>query len=339
MKKTLMRAAARIACKLPTPLIKMLAGPAVTIEGQTLDPLVQFMIKYFTDPPGDVGTVKSTREGFDVQGTWLEHPHHSSVMVTCGVFDGPAGDIDYALYRPASLPTTSAPAMVFYHGGGHTGGSITSHDGACRELARQVGMAVISVEYRLAPEHKFPVGINDSLAAYDAVVWLCDELGIDRARIALGGDSAGANVASVVAQQRKNAAHPPALQVLWVPWVYMSKQTESYSLFDLGYFLEKPKMEWFIDNYLSTPADAFDPMVSPILGDVNGVCPTVLLIAGFDTLRDEGLAYAEKLKAAGIQTEVKLYENLVHPFINVAGCVPAAQVAFNDAVSAIKARL
>jgi len=337
--ESILRFAARTACKLPAPILKRLSGPTIEIDGQTLDPLVQFLVRNFADKPGDVGTVESTRHSFDTQGTWMDFPHHPSVKAQRGSFDGPAGGIPYEMYRPKGLPAKDAPVMVFYHGGGHTGGSIKSHAGACRELARRADIAVVSVEYRLAPEHRFPVGIDDCLAAYDAVFAQADTLGIDRARIAVGGDSAGANVAAVLAQQRKDAPHPPAYQILWVPWVDMSKQTRSYDLFDVGFFLEKPKMEWYIDNYLAAPEDAMHPKASPILGDVSGVCPAALLIAGFDPLRDEGVAYGEKLKAAGVATDVKVYDTLVHPFVNVAGCVPAAAAAFDDAVGLLRENL
>lgn len=336
---TLMRFAARTACKLPAPILKRLSGPKIEIDGQKLDPLVQFLVRNFADKPGYIGTVASTRSSLDSQGTWMDFPHHPSVKAQRGSFPGPAGDVPYEVYRPAGLPDKDAPVLVFYHGGGHTGGSLKSHAGACRELARRAGIAVLSVEYRLAPDHRFPAGIDDSLAAYDGVIAQAETLGFDRARVAVGGDSAGANVAAVVAQQRKTADHPPAYQMLWVPWVDMSKQSPSYALFDEGFFLEKPKMEWFTDNYLNTPEEALDPRVSPLLGDVSGVCPAALLVAGFDPLCDEGLAYGEKLKAAGVTTQVNLYDTLVHPFINVAGCVPAATAAFDDAAALLKANL
>lgn len=339
MKNAVMRFAARTACRLPRPVMKALSGSPIEIDGQKLDPVVQFMVKNFTDPPGTISTVEKTRDGLDQQGSWLVHKRQQDVDVQPGTFDGPDGSVPYASYRGKASHNTDLPVLVFFHGGGHTGGSIFSHDGVCHQLAHASGYAVIAIDYRLAPEHKFPAGVNDCLAAYDAVVAQAATLRIDRNRIAVGGDSAGANLAAVVAQQRKTAEHPPKFQLLWVPWVDMSKQTRSYELFDLGFFLEKPTMEWFTDNYLNDPSDALDSRVSPLLGDVECVCPAALLVAGFDPLRDEGLAYGEKLKAAGVRTEVKLYENLVHPFINVAGCVPAAGDAFEDAVKLLKDNL
>jgi acetyl esterase len=195
---------------------------------------------------------------------------------------------------------------------------------------------VVAVDYRLAPENKFPIGINDCLAAYDAVVQQAHELGIDPKRISVGGDSAGGNAAAVVAQQRKSASFPPKFQALWVPWLDMSKQTHSYELMGEGFFLEKKKMEWYTAHYLRSEEDGLNPLASPSLGDVEGVCPAAIFSAGFDPLRDEGRDYVEKLKAAGVPTQYRLYESVIHPFINVAGKIPAARKAFNEAVAILK---
>ncbi|MDO6964414.1 alpha/beta hydrolase [Rhizobium alvei] len=330
---------ARAACRLPLPIMKLLSGKPAQIDGRQLDPVVQFMVRYFAEPPGTLASVQETRDGFDVQGNWLTHPPEPSVRIEAWSFQGPAGEVRCEIHRPASLPAKDAPVLIFFHGGGHVAGSLDSHRDVCRQLAHDGRCAVIAVDYRLAPEHRFPVGINDCIAAFDSVVANAEMLGIDPARIGLGGDSAGGNAAAVVAQQRRKAAFPPRLQMLWVPWLDMSKQSRSYQLFAEGFFLEKAKMEWYTDLYLSKPDDALDPMASPLLGDVDGVCPAVLLIAGFDPLRDEGLAYGEKLKAAGVPTVVRLFDGLVHPFINVAGYVPAANAAFSEATRYLRERL
>jgi acetyl esterase len=330
---------ARAACRLPLPIMKLLSGKPAQIDGRQLDPVVQFMVRHFAEPPGTLASVKETRDGFDVQGNWLTHAPEPSVRIVPWSFQGPSGEVRCEIHRPASLPVKDAPVLIFFHGGGHVAGSLESHRDVCRQLAHDGRCAVIAVDYRLAPEHRFPVGINDCIAAFDAVVANAQSLGIDPARIGLGGDSAGGNAAAVVAQQRRKAAFPPRLQMLWVPWLDMSKQSHSYQLFAEGFFLEKAKMEWYTDLYLSKPDDALDPMASPLLGDVDGVCPAVLLIAGFDPLRDEGLAYGEKLKAAGVPTVVRLFDGLVHPFINVAGYVPAANAAFSEATRHLRERL
>lgn len=330
---------ARAACRLPIPIIKLLGGKPFEIDGQRLDPVVQFMVRFFADPPGKLASVEETRHGFDLQGNWLTHPPEPSVTIEPWLIEGPAGPVRCEIHRPASLPRSNAPVLLFFHGGGHVAGSLDSHRDVCRQLAHEGHCGVVAVDYRLAPEHRFPVGIRDCLAAYDAVVTQAASLGFDPRRIGVGGDSAGGNAAAVVAQQRRTADYPPRLQMLWVPWLDMSKQSRSYQLFAEGFFLEKAKMEWYTDLYLSKPDDALDPLASPLLGNVEGVCPAVLLIAGFDPLRDEGIAYGEKLKAAGVATHVQVFTGLVHPFINVAGFVPAANAAFVEATRLLRERL
>lgn len=339
MINTLLRGAARAACRLPLPLVRWLAGPPRVVDGQTLDPLVQFMVKYFSDPPGTLDSVEKTRQGFDQQGAWLAHRPDPRVKLQAWSLLGPHGAIACEIHRPPQAAAQGAPALIFYHGGGHCAGSLQSHRDVCRQLARDGHCVVIAVDYRLAPEHRFPVGIDDCIAAYDAVMAESAALGIDPDRIGVGGDSAGGNAAAVVAQQRRACAHPPRLQMLWVPWVDMGCQSASYGHFALGYFLERPKMEWYTNHYLRSAADACDPKASPLQGDVSGVCRAVLLVAGFDPLRDEGLAYAQKLEAAGVPTTLRLYSELVHPFINVAGCVPAARRAFDDATALLRQHL
>ncbi|MBY5934945.1 alpha/beta hydrolase [Tateyamaria omphalii] len=339
MMNSILKFAAQKACRLPAPIVRLLGGEPIVIDGQRLDPLIQMMVKRFGDPPGKIGSVASTREGFDIQGDWLTHPPHPDVMITPHSCDGPNGPIPCEIHRPNALPNTDAPVLIFYHGGGHVGGSLTSHRDICRQLAYEVNMAVVAVDYRLAPEFKFPVGINDCIAAFDAIARDAVSLGFDPKRIAVGGDSAGGNAAAIVAQQRRDADVSPKYQLLWVPWLDMSKQSRSYDLFELGYYLEKPKMEWFTDHYLEDVSQALDPLASPLLGEVSGVCPAGVLVAGFDPLRDEGCAYAEKLKDAGVPTELHLFEDLVHIFINIGGHVPAARRAFDQAVSMLKANV
>lgn len=339
MSSSLLKWVARAACRLPVPIMKFLSGKPQEIEGKRLDPVVQFMVRYFADAPGLLASVEETRAGFDLQGDWLTHAPAPGVRIEPWVVQGPAGPIRCEIHRPASLPGKDAPVLVFYHGGGHVAGSLASHREVCRQLAHEGQCGVVAVDYRLAPEHRFPVGIKDCLAAFDAVVMEAAKLGFDPRRVGVGGDSAGGNAAAVVAQQRRHAPFPPRLQMLWVPWLDMSRQSRSYRLFAEGFFLEKAKMEWYTDLYLGKPEDAIDPLASPLLGDVTGVCPAVFLIAGFDPLRDEGIAYGEKLKAAGVSTHVRVFEGLVHPFINVAGYVPAAKAAFTEAMRLMRERL
>ena len=215
-------------------------------------------------------------------------------------------------------------------------GSLISHRNVCRQLAYDANCLVLAIDYRLAPEHKFPAGINDCLVSYDYVCLKAQELGIDPERISIGGDSAGGNIAAVVAQQRKEARFPPKYQILWVPWVDMSRQTHSYESVGQGFFLEKTAMEWYTQQYLSSPDDAQNPLASPLLGEVSGVCPAAILVAGFDPLRDEGIAYAEALKSADVSVTLQVFEGAIHPLANIAGRIPLAGAAFEKATELLQ---
>lgn len=315
--------------------MRAIAGAPVVRDGQTLDLQVQFMLRLFVKP-GDLPSVEDSRQESDERGSWLSQPATKEVTASELQLAGPAGPIPARLYRPLNL-NLPAPALVFYHGGGFVVGSLESHDLPCRRLALDANCLVIAIDYRLAPEHRFPAAVDDGVAAFRQIMARASELGVDVSRVAVGGDSAGGNMAAVVAQQTKDDSRAPCFQLLWVPWLDMSKQRRSYELFPLGFFLEKPKMEWYTDLYLAKPSDALDPRASPILGNVKGVAPAAILVAGFDPLRDEGEEYARKLEAAGVDVFLKRYEGLPHPFINVAGFIHAAGTAFDDATRLLRA--
>lgn len=304
-----------------------------------MDPLIQFVVSQSPHEVGHIPTPKEERREFDIEGSWLAHNPEPTVKVAKWAVNGPNGNIPCEIHRPKNLPSCKAPALMFFHGGGHVSGSLESHRNICRQFAHELNCAVVAVDYRLAPEHKFPIGINDCLASFDAVTQHADELGLDPKRISIGGDSAGGNITAVIAQQRKSAVFPPKFQALWAPWVDMSKQTRSYEIMGEGFFLEKKKMEWYTSLYLSSKEDALNPLASPLLGDMQGVCPAVLFVAGFDPLRDEGIAFSEKLKEANVPTQLKLYDSVIHPFVNIAGKVPIARKAFNEAIFILKANI
>lgn len=326
--------------KLPTSIIKLFIGKPIQIDGQTMDPVVQFMVKFFVEHEiGYIPLVEEERREFDIQGSWFAHNPEPTVSITKWIVNGPNGDIPCEILRPAKLPSEDAPALIYYHGGGYVSGSLESHRNVCLQLSHDVNCAVVAVDYRLAPENKFPIGINDCLAAFDAVVDQAHELGLDPNRISVGGDSAGGNAAAVIAQQRKYSTCPPHFQALWVPWLDMSKQTRSYEIMGEGLFLEKKKMEWYTTIYLRSEEDALNPIASPSLGDVQGVCPAAIFSAGFDPLRDEGRDYVGKLKAAGVPVHYKLYEGVIHPFVNVAGKIPIARKAFDEATAVLRVNI
>jgi len=322
---------------LPKPILRKIAGKPIAIDGQTLDVSVQVILKLFGPPPNHLASVASTRRQIDAQGPLLAQSNHKDIISDDFPLDVSGGDsITLRRYRHRKVKDNNQPALVFFHGGGYVAGSLESHDLVCQHLAADGNCTVIAVDYRLAPEHPFPTPVNDGLAAFRHIANNADKFGVDATRLAVGGDSAGANLAAVVAQQTKDDAHPPKLQLLWVPWVDMSREYESYELFATGFFLERVKMRWFQEQYMDDEADTKDPMASPIFGDLEGVAPAVVLVGGFDPLRDEGVAYANKLKEAGIDTQLTIYETMPHLFLMFAGEIEDAKVAFEDATRALR---
>ncbi len=231
---------------------------------------------------------------------------------------GPNGEIPVRIYQPADVAATRpAPALVFFHGGGWVICNLDTYDSLCRDLALAADCVVVSVDYRLAPEHKFPAAADD---AYAATVWVCDhsnELNIDPNRIAVAGDSAGGNLAAVVSLMARDRGNPAiAFQVLIYPITDYSFDTESYQANSEGYFLTRMIMEWFWEQYLECPEDGTHPYASPLRADdLSNLPPALVTTAGFDPLCDEGRAYAQRLQAAGNDTELVHYEGMIHGYV------------------------
>lgn len=314
--------------RLPAWAIRLMAGSPIRRDGGRLDPRVQLLTR-LAPAKGNVGTDDRTiaRERAEIErlGAWLWPHPRVPVTVEDITLPGAAEARDARIYRPDGLPTP-APALLYFHGGGHIIGSILSHDALCRTLAHHAGITVISYDYRLAPEHPFPAGIEDCIAAFRALGRQAEDLGIDAGRIAIGGDSAGANCAAVVAQTCRADTRPPACQLLYVPWVEMGEKHPSYCKFATGFLLEEVRMDWFTRLYLDG-AEPDDPRISPLRGDLSGLCPALIWTAGFDPLRDEGEAYAAALERAGTPVRHERLEGMPHGFAMLAGAVPAARAA------------
>jgi acetyl esterase len=231
--------------------------------------------------------------------------------------EGPAGPIPARLYRPHGVPTSKAlPGLIFFHGGGWVIGDLETHDVLCRQLTAGAGISVVNVDYRLAPEHKFPAALDDAWAATRWIAAHAQDLGIDAGRLAVGGDSAGGNLAAVVALLARDAGAPAiAFQVLIYPVCDVGTESKSYVDFADGFMLTRDSMRWFIDHYLSAKRDATDWRVSPLRApSLAGVAPALVVTAGFDPLRDEGDAYARKLRDAGVRVDNLCYGGMIHGF-------------------------
>jgi len=252
--------------------------------------------------------------------------------------DGPAGPIPVRIYRPKDVPgATPLAALVFFHGGGWVIGDLETHDVFCRQLTAGAGISVLSVDYRLAPEHKFPAAIDDAWAATRWVAAHASELGIDARRLAVGGDSAGGNLAAVVALLARDQGGPSlALQALIYPVTDVAAEAPSYTDFADGFLLTRESMRWFIAHYLAGERDAVDWRVSPLRApSLAGVAPALVVTAGFDPLRDEGDAYAAKLRAAGVRVDAICYGGMLHGFAPMGRLIETG----NRAVAHIAATL
>jgi acetyl esterase len=232
------------------------------------------------------------------------------------------GPIPARFYR-ATKDGKPCPLLVFFHGGGFMLGTLALYDTACRRLAVQGNCAVLSVDYRLAPETQFPGAVLDS---YAATRWACDNaelLNIDPAKIAVGGDSAGGNLAAVVAQMALDSREfKVALQVLIYPMTDQSREYPSYERNASGYMLTSAALHWFMDNYIPDREDRKDPMASPMLRpSLKGLPPALVIAAEFDPLVDENEAYARRLKEAGVPTDYVCFPGMIHPFFTLGGVI------------------
>jgi acetyl esterase len=253
---------------------------------------------------------------------------------------GPDGPLPARHYRTPG--STVAPLLVFFHGGGFVVGDLESHDGLCRMICKDAAIHVLSVDYRLAPEHKAPAAVEDCVAAYQWALGHAAELGADVSRIGVGGDSAGGNLAALVAlRSRDQGIRQPALQVLIYPVLDLSAANRSCRLFADGFFLSEQDRKWFHSLYLDgSGIAADDPRVSPLKAeDLSGLAPALVLTAGFDPLRDEGNEYAAALSRAGVTVDHRQFDALTHGFASIAPFGGQSADAIVATISAIRAHL
>jgi acetyl esterase len=240
---------------------------------------------------------------------------------------GPGGDIPIRVYRPHQ---ETGAVLVYFHGGGWVLGNLDTHNGQCRNLAHHAGCVVVAVDYRLAPEHRFPAAAED---AYAATKWVSEhgsELGVDAARLAVGGESAGGNLAAVVCLMARDRSRP-VIRQQWLayPVIDHSFDTASYRDHSSGVGLERASMEWFWNHYLGAAGDGSSPYASPLRAkDLSGLPPAIVVTAEYDVLRDEGNAYAERLRQAGVPVELRCISGVNHAFLGMP--VDAATRAFED---------
>ncbi|WP_170136135.1 alpha/beta hydrolase [Nannocystis exedens] len=334
--------AARALLSLPDSLQRVLAGGRpVERDGYTLDPQVQHMLamqRRMRRPHFHHLSVERARREMEIN-TWLLAPLTPALeAVRDEMFPGPAGKIAARIYRPRGL-AAPAPATVYFHGGGFVVGGLDSHDPVCRILAHEARCVVIAVDYRLAPEHRFPAAADDALAAFRHVVAEAGALGIDVRRIAVAGDSAGGNLSAVVSLDTRGDTVRPAFQLLIYPAVDLTMSFPSIRSLGEGFFLEQATMEWFMNHYLRGAEDGRDPRASPWFADVSGAPAAAVFTAGFDPLRDEGEAYARKLGAAGVPVAYTCHRGMFHGHISASGGLSNARPALSEMTAALRRAL
>ena len=287
-------------------------------------------------PPLHTLTPAQARVAYEIGSGVLEVP--KALLPRVEDFHIPTRDgaeLPARLYAPSL--DAGLPLLLYLHGGGFTIGSIATHDTLCRELARLAGCMVVSLDYRLAPQHRFPTASND---AWDALQWLAAHgalLGADPARLAVGGDSAGGTLAAVCAILARDAQLPLALQLLFYPGCAAHQDTPSHTTFARGLVLEAPAIDWFFGHYVHSRDEREDWRFAPLLApDVDGVAPAWIGLAECDPLVDEGVDYGDKLRAAAVPVDLEIYRGVTHEFIKMGRALAEARTAHADAARALR---
>jgi acetyl esterase len=324
---------------LPPRLQVRLSGkPPVEIDGDTLAPEAQLLLSVLErrkEPPLETLAAADAREA----RRRLTAAYGGKPVPVASVTDLDIDGIRGRHYEPPE-PGGPHPLLVYFHGGGFLYGDLDTHDNVCRILCRHAGAHVLAVDYRLAPEHPFPAAVDDARAALRWAYENAGRLKADPARIGVGGDSAGGNLAAVTSQlAAKDGGPAPALQLLIYPATDFTTRRRSRELFGEGFLLTNSEMDWFEDNYLGPGSpQAGDPRASPLLaGDLSGLPPAFVVTAAFDPLRDEGEAYAEALGDAGVPVTLRRFPGFIHGFINAVGVSRTARDAVVEIAGATRA--
>ncbi len=338
-------AAARTILSLPRPVKRRIAGPPLCRDGLELDLDTQLLLKLAErdpEPPLHTLTPQQARAQLVRSAGRVEGAVPSLAEVRELTIAGAAGPLQARLYTPEETSTAAAGAglVVYFHGGGWVCGDLDTHDQPCRLLAASAGAPVLSVAYRLAPEHPFPAPVEDALAAFRDAVARAGELGADPARVAVAGDSAGGHLAAVTAQLAAADDGPaPAFQLLIYPATDCAEVTPSRRTFAEGFVLTKENMDWYEANFIGAH-DRRDPRISPLLAEsLAGVAPAMVVTAGFDPLRDEGEAYARRLHEHGVPVTLRRHPGFVHGFTHILLAGHGARVALAEMGGALRAGL
>jgi acetyl esterase len=322
---------------------RFVAGREVRHDGRTLNPKAQIVGEFVASirVAGYFPPLPELRQQLRTMVGLMDEPAPALPRVEDIQIAGPAGAIPARVYDPAPGTGHPRPALAYFHGGGWVQGDLETHHGFCARLALRSGAMVVAVDYRLAPEHKFPAAVDDCLAAY---LWLRAHgaaVGADGEHIGVAGDSAGGNLAAVVAQLAGRAGGTvPACQVLIYPATDFSLDTRSHRELADAPVLPRERIAWYAEQYLRGEADKRDVRASPLrAADLTGQPPAMVVTAGFDPLRDEGRDYADRLRAAGVDVLYREYEGQVHAFVLLTKAIPQGLACTNEIADYVRERL
>lgn len=337
----------RVACGLPGGLNRAIFGAPPRIDGQQLATEMQALRRLASlarDESASAYVKLSPQQGrarIRAGAAAAAGPKRSAPSALDLVIPGPEGMIPARFYEPHGIGLEDRPLIVYFHGGGWTVGDLDTSDSVCRFLALNTRAAVLSVGYRLAPEHPFPAAVEDALAAYRWAALDNTRLGVDPARIAVAGDSAGGNLAAAVSLlARDEGDTSPAMQALIYPVTDVGGGQKSRDTFAKGFLLARADMDWFERHYLPPDVDRTDPRVSMLrAADLSGLSPAYVATAGFDPLRDEGEAYAARMREAGVQVTLRRHPGLIHGFANMTAISRTAHAAMLELCDAVRTGL
>ena len=306
--------------------LRFLDGHRISRGGRTMDPKAQIVGEFVKSirVPGYYPPLPELRQQLRTMVSLMDEPAPALPRIEGVSIPGSAEAIGGRVYDPAEAGAPPRPVVGYFHGGGWVQGDLETHHGLCARLAQRSGALVVALDYRLAPEHKFPAAVEDCVAAYRWLRSHAGDLGGDPARVGLAGDSAGGNLCAVVSQLAARAGEPvPACQALIYPAVDFALDTPSHRELEDGHVIPRDRILWYMEQYLRGDADRADLRASPLRAtDLAGQPPTLVITAGFDPLRDEGQAYAERLRAAGVAVVHREYPGQIHAFVSLTRAIP-----------------
>src|SRR5262245_639142 len=320
-----------------------LAGQRISRGGRTMDPKAQIVGEFVKSirVPGYFPPLPELRRQLRTMVSLMDEPAPALPRIEDLRIPGPAGAMPARVYDAGGRGGLEQPGVVYFHGGGWIQVDLETHHGLCARLALRSGALVVAVDYRLAPEHRFPAAVDDCLAAYRWVRRHGHEIGIDTERIGVAGDSAGGNLAAVVSQLAAAAGDPvPTCQVLIYPALDFAMDTPSHRELEHAHIIPRERVVWYAEQYVPGEIDRNDPRASPLRArDVAGQPPAMVVTAGFDPLRDEGRAYADRLRDAGVDVVYREYAGQIHAFVSLTKAIPQGLACPRELADYLRQRL